>query len=167
MLTTALRKLPKQRKYIIFEDRLKRFQLFSSEGSQTRNIPAILEAFCHFVFHITGGTLAITNLQGNKTGHTYNLTNPTLLSFSGDETDIQRVLNHRCNSICQRYTSSGCQRMGGISMAVIPSAPPLEDVTHRTYQSSWQDPPPPYEDPPPYSEIDSFHHSVRSCHELT
>lgn len=37
-----------------------------------------VEAFCHLAFYATDGLQVITNLQGNLTGYTYDLTNPML-----------------------------------------------------------------------------------------
>ncbi|XP_053401400.1 uncharacterized protein LOC123549398 isoform X2 [Mercenaria mercenaria] len=100
---------------VVFEEKLKGvFTTFIDKRCNTSaNCDLILEAFCHFSLHASGGSFVICGLKGVQTKDTseFILTNPTIHSREGrfgpkDKRDagIQDFSNnHTCNEFCRMF----------------------------------------------------------------
>ncbi|XP_046582819.1 uncharacterized protein LOC124290168 [Haliotis rubra] len=100
--------------WVLIEDFLKNFQWFvGSDGSSPKlsRTRQTLNAFVHYSFHCTSGSLVVCGLQGSVTEGCYMLKTPTIHSVneSYGDTDkgiagIEEVFqHHKCNSICKHF----------------------------------------------------------------
>ncbi|XP_045193380.1 uncharacterized protein LOC123549399 [Mercenaria mercenaria] len=100
---------------VVFEEKLKgKFTTFvDKRGKTSAHCDLILEAFCHFSLHESGGSFVICGLKGvqRKDTSEFILTNPTIHSREGrfgpkDKRDagIQDFSNnHTCNKFCRMF----------------------------------------------------------------
>ncbi|XP_053401397.1 uncharacterized protein LOC128557645 isoform X2 [Mercenaria mercenaria] len=107
---------------VVFEEKLKgEFTTFvDKRGETSAHCDLILEAFCHFSLHVSGGCFVICGLKGvqRKDAYEFTLTNPTIHSREGkfgpkDKRDagIQDFSsNHTCNKFCHMFMNkSACE----------------------------------------------------------
>jgi len=84
------------------------FEKFNSNGGYEDTTAAVLNAFSHWTWHVSGHKFLVCDLQGVQKGHKYVLTDPCIHSVDGrfGLTDLgvvgmERVLsNHVCNTLC-------------------------------------------------------------------
>lgn len=101
--------------WVLIEDFLgKRFQWFvGSDGSLPKlsRTRLTLNAFVHYSFHCTSGSLVVCGLQGSVTEGCYMLKTPTIHSVSESYGDTDKgirgieevFLHHKCNYICKDF----------------------------------------------------------------
>jgi Alpha-kinase family len=106
----------------MFEPLIKPYYKYTSNSgwisTENRTSIQILEAFCHYTYHISGGTILVCDLQGlfkmNRFAFLksrYLLTDPAICSQQRSygptdlgEKGIERFFtNHKCNKFCQKY----------------------------------------------------------------
>lgn len=102
---------------VLFEDLLEGdFNTFvNSQGFTTGVGPELLDAFCHFSFHLSCGYLVVCNLKGIENEGEFILTNPTIHSLDGRFGDKDRrdvgifdfFQNHICNAVCENLMTPG------------------------------------------------------------
>ncbi|XP_053401392.1 uncharacterized protein LOC128545979 isoform X1 [Mercenaria mercenaria] len=98
---------------VLFEEFLEGdFKIFvDAHGSATENGSEVLDAFCHFTYHVSKENLVVCNLKGIEEEGEYKLTNPTVHSREGcygdkDKRDVgisDFFCNHICNSLCENF----------------------------------------------------------------
>jgi Alpha-kinase family len=113
-----------EKKKFLVEPLVQPFYKYTSNNGYIRNRSEtglsllMLEAFCHYTYHVTGGALIVCDLQGQyKRNHfvffksRYNLTDPAICSRIREygPTDLGEkgiesfFAHHVCNQFCRRY----------------------------------------------------------------
>lgn len=156
---------------VLFEDLLEGdFKKFvTNQGFTTGYGSEILDAFCHFTFHVSNRNLVVCNLKGiEEEGH-YKLTNPTIHSHGGCYGDKDRrdvgicdfFKNHICNAVCENF-----MKPGNIHAHSEPSAPELcslDNTDTKVTEAADVSVPEDYNDegsqsiyPPNYTSVDPY-----------
>ncbi|KAL4221608.1 hypothetical protein ACF0H5_019865 [Mactra antiquata] len=86
------------------------FEKYNSNGGYEDNMAAVLNAFSHWTWQVSGHRYLVCDLQGVQNGRKYMLTDPCIHSFDGrfGMTDLGVVgmetflANHECNLICKK-----------------------------------------------------------------
>ena len=87
------------------------YEKFTSNNGWDSNKSKTLSAFQHWTYHKSKGTQVVCDLQGVETKDGYLLTDPVVLSESGDFGDCDLglqgindlMLRHKCNEICKGW----------------------------------------------------------------
>lgn len=86
-----------------------KYEKFNSNGGYEDQTAAIMNAFSHWTWHVSGHRYLVCDLQGVQQGQRYILTDPCIHSLDGrfGGTDLGVVgmekffENHKCNVICK------------------------------------------------------------------
>lgn len=104
-----------------------KYEKYNSNGGYEDNTAAIMNAFSHWTWHVSGHRYLVCDLQGVENGSKYILTDPCIHSLDGrfGPTDLGVVgmetffENHDCNVICEALKlenpMTGAQRSHGRS----------------------------------------------------